>query len=105
MGTRLNIPIDQSAVTDQGITGVQFQVPHRLSADGSRSVIDRGLIQVQYHVTTWDASGRRVAQAQRTVAFADWPAQFSDAVRQVYQMLEIDARNNGLFGAGTDETI
>lgn len=105
MATTLTSPVDLGSVTHQGITSIQFKIPHKRSVDGTQAIVNRDRVVVAYQVTTWDGNGKVIATASRTVAFANWPNAFKTDARGVYAKLELDAKNNGLIGAGTGEDL
>ena len=84
----------------QGITAVMFTVPH------SAGALDKNNVVASYEVRSWDSSGNMLeGYTSRSVVFPDWPVAFKEAVRDMYALIEQDAQNQGLIGAGTGEVL
>ena len=84
----------------QGITTVMFNIPH------VAGVIDKNNITAMYEVRAWNSDGNMLdGYKSRSVTFPNWPIVFKQAVRDVYALIEQDAQNQGLIGAGTGEVL
>lgn len=105
MATELTSPVTRAPLTHQAVTRFSIEVPHKRSMDGTSAVINRDKVEIRYEVTSWDSDGNVLARASRTVPFSSWPPAFKLAVRDVYDLITTDAKNNGLIAPGTDEQI
>ena len=84
----------------EGITTVMFNIPHAAGA------IDKDNISAMYEVRAWDSNGNLLdGYKSRSVDFPAWPVAFKQAVRDMYALIEQDAQNQGLIGAGTGEVL
>lgn len=105
MATMLDTPEAAPLITQQGITRVELRFPHKRNAGNTAEVVDKQHVEIVYDVTTWDAAGKVARRKSRTVPLSSWPNVLKQDVRSLYDKLAIDARHNGLLGAGTDEAL
>ena len=105
MATALTAPVIRPSVTYQGITKVEFKIPHKRDLSGLQANIDKDRVAVHYEVSSWNETGEVITRQFRTVPFPDWPASFATDVKAMYAKLETDAKAEGLIGAGTDEPL
>lgn len=105
MGTKLTTPITRPAITSQAIQAFTVTVPHVLDDATGDYVINRDNIRLEYQVSTVNADGESINLEVRSALFADFPPVLITTLRDLYKLLETDARNQGLIGDGTDEDI
>lgn len=103
MAVNLTTPVVVPDVEYQGITKIDFPVPHFL--DQGEIKINKPDIAAIFYVTTWDGDGNFLREQRYFVPFSEWPGVFKTDVQTVYSRIENYAISEGYIGAGTPEAL
>lgn len=103
MAVNLTTPEAVPDIQYQGITKIDFDVPHYL--DGSDMKLNKPDIRCIVTVATWAGDGTQIREERFQVFFPDWPGVFTADVQTIYSRIEAYAESEGYIGAGTPEAL
>lgn len=105
MAVTLTTPIPQEDITQQGISGFRFEIPHLRNAGNTAMEVAKASVYVSMDLISYDADGNVTKRQTVTEKFPDWPAAFITEVNAVRTRLIALAEARGLIGTGTGEDL
>jgi hypothetical protein len=105
MAINLTTPVPVADITHQGVTKIEFSIPHYFDGNSSTMKMNKPDTMVVFIVATWDGDGNVLSESRHMAAFPDWPQAFTTDVRAVYSRVEQYAISQGFIGAGTAEAV
>ena len=106
MAINLTTPIAVPDVAYQGITNIDFHLPHYMDVGNSNAMkLNKPDVVVMFVVTTWDGDGRVISEETHHSVFSGWPPAFITDVSSVYGKLEQYSISQGFMNDGTGEAI
>jgi len=106
MARTLTNPEIQPVITQQAVTKIIFNIPHKRNVEDTEMVFDKTQVRLSYVVTSYLSNGSEEHIDNRDVRFTDWPNGFKTDVKAVYGKVVSDAVARGLItGEGIDEEL
>lgn len=103
MAVNLTTPTPVPDIAYQGVTKIDFDIPHFLN--GAAMDINKPDTRCIVTVGTWAGDGTLISEERFQVFLPDWPAIFKTDVQTMYTRIENYCISEGYIGAGTPETL
>lgn len=105
MARTYTTPEARSNITQGGLSGFRFEIPHVRNAGNTAMEIAVPSVYVSMDIIKYDTDGSVAGRFTVTEKFPDWPAAFVAEVNAVRQRLEALAETKGYLAPGTSEDL